>query len=231
MTDVSLYHNMIADLLSRKLYFGLAVMLVSACGETQQRVADPDLKEEIKNRELRHISPGQITQAAMASGQQVTGTIQAALIRKLNEAIAREGLLEAGKYCQPSSLPAADSLSKARSVNINRYRLKGEHARESLSDKEYQLLDAYRYSAERNLPLDPNVQGDKDNLVYNAPVTINDQVCLKCHGRIGKELTQKDYLGLSSRYRLDSLVNLENGQALALWLLRFNRREVIKTIR
>ncbi len=93
------------------------------------------------------------------------------------------------------------------------------------------MLDAYRYSAGRNLPLDPNVQGDKDILLYNAPVTVSDQVCLKCHGKIGQDLSEKDYLALSSRYRLDSLVNLENGQALAIWLLRFNRREIIKTIR
>lgn len=220
---------MVSLLPKGKVLFSLLILLV-ACGESQQRVSDPDLAEELRNRELRHITPGQITQATMTAGQQVTKTIQTALIQKLTDAIPEEGLVEAAKYCQPALLPAADSLSKVRNMAIHRYRLTGPLSKGTLTDKEYQVLDAYRYSAENNLPMDPNVQGEKDRIFYNAPVIISDQVCLKCHGKIGQDLTKEDYLALSARYRLDSLVNYSNGQALATWLLQFSRKGIVQTI-
>jgi len=38
------------------------------------------------------------------------------------------------------------------------------------------------------------------------------------------------YRALSARCHLDSLVNYRSGQPLAVWLLRFPRKEVIKSI-
>jgi hypothetical protein len=99
-----------------------------------------------------------------------------------------------------------------------------------LSDKAFQVLDAYRYSAEQNQSLDPGVQGDGPSLLYSAPVLLNNAVCLECHGQVGTDVSEADYRALSARYRLDSLVNYRTGQPVAVWLLRFPRKEVVKSI-
>jgi len=209
---------------------GLFVFWLTGCGESGQRVSNQELAEEIKNREPRHITPGQIVQATLKAGETATTAVQQALTRKLQAAIPAEGLLEAGRYCQTANLPGADSVGKAYSAAIRRYRLKGEMDTTGLSNKAFQLLDAYRYNAENNLPIDPNVQGDGPFQLYSAPVVLSDAVCLKCHGQIGSDLTRENYQALAGRYRLDSLVNYKQGQVLAVWLLRFNRKEVIRRI-
>ncbi len=203
---------------------------LAGCGETNQRLPTGELADEVRNREIRHITPGQITQAAMKRGETVSRGVQTALVRKLTAAIPAEGLVEAGRYCQQANLPGADSLGKAYQADIRRYRLRGELDKKGLGDKAFQVLDAYRYSAEQNQSIDPGVQGEGQYLLYTAPVTLDNAVCLKCHGQVGSDVSQADYQGLSGRYRLDSLVNYRPGQTVAVWLLRFERKEVIKSI-
>ncbi len=200
------------------------------CRESNQRLPTGELADEVRNREIRHITPGQITQAAMKMGETVSRGVQTALTRKLTAAIPAEGLLEAGRYCQQANLPGADSLGKAYKVGIRRYRLKGELDKQGLSDKAFQVLDAYRYSAEQNQSIDPGVQGDGQYMLYSAPVALNNAVCLKCHGQVGSDVSETDYRALSGRYRLDSLVNYRTGQPIAVWLLRLERKEVVKSI-
>ncbi len=203
---------------------------LTGCGETNQRLPTGELADEVRNREIRHITPGQITQAAMKRGETVARGVQTALVRKLTAAIPAEGLVEAGRYCQQANLPGADSLGKSYQADIRRYRLRGELDKKGLGDKAFQVLDAYRYSAEQNQSIDPGVQGEGQYLLYTAPVTLDNAVCLKCHGQVGTNVSEADYRALSGRYRLDSLVNYQAGQPVAVWLLRFQRKEVIKSI-
>ena len=208
----------------------LSGCLLGGCGESNQRLPTGELAKEVRNREIRHVTQGQITQAAMKMGETVSRGVQAALVRKLTAAIPAEGLVAAGRYCQQANLPGADSLGKAYQAAIRRYRLKGELDKKDLSDKAFQVLDAYRYSAEQNQSLDPGVQGDGPSLLYSAPVLLNNAVCLECHGQVGTDVSEADYRALSARYRLDSLVNYRTGQPVAVWLLRFPRKEVVKSI-
>jgi cytochrome c553 len=67
-------------------------------------------------------------------------------------------------------------------------------------------------------------------MLYSAPVTLSHAVCLQCHGQVGTDVREADYRALSARYRLDSLVNYRTGQPIAVWLLRFPRKEVVKSI-
>ncbi len=208
----------------------LSGCFLAGCGESNQRLPTGELADEVRNREIRHVTPGQITQAAMKRGETVSGGVQTALVRKLTAAIPAEGLVAAGRYCQQANLPGADSLGKAYQADIRRYRLKGELDKKGLGDKAFQLLDAYRYSAEQNQSIDPGVQGDGQFMLYSAPVLLNHPVCLQCHGQVGTDVSEADYRALSARYRLDSLVNYRTGQPIAVWLLRFPRKEVIKSI-
>ncbi len=203
---------------------------LAGCGESNQRLPTGELANEVRNREIRHITPGQITQAAMKRGETVSRGVQAALVRRLTTAIPSEGLVEAGRYCQQANLPGADSLGKAYQADIRRYRLRGELDKKDLSDKAFQVLDAYRYSAEQNQSIDPGVQGEGQFMLYSAPVTLNNAVCLQCHGQVGADVSEANYRALSARYRLDSLVNYRTGQPIAVWLLRFPRKEVVKSI-
>ncbi len=208
----------------------LSGCFLAGCGESNQRLPTGELADEVRNREIRHVTQGQITQAAMKMGETVSRGVQTALTRKLTAAIPAEGLVEAGRYCQQANLPGADSLAKAYQADIRRYRLKGELDKKDLGDKAFQLLDAYRYSTEQNQSLDPGVQGEGQFMLYSAPIPLDNAVCLKCHGQVGTDVSEADYRALSARYRLDSLVNYRTGQPIAVWLLRFPRKEVVKSI-
>jgi hypothetical protein len=60
----------------------LSGCLLGGCGESNQRLPTGELAKEVRNREIRHVTQGQITQAAMKMGETVSRGVQAALVRK-----------------------------------------------------------------------------------------------------------------------------------------------------
>ncbi len=148
----------------------------------------------------------------------------------MSAAIDQEGLVNAARFCQLNQLSATDSLEKEYAVEIKRIRFIGQPVSVKLNNKEKELLDAYQYSVQNNQPVDPNVQQNDTYMLYTAPISLSNQMCLKCHGSVGKELSQKDWEALSAKYSLDSLVNLKPNQTIAIWSLLFDKKELVKRI-
>jgi hypothetical protein len=109
--------------------------------------------------------------------------------------------------------------------------LKDTGKKQVLDEVESQLLSAYRYNAENKLPLKKNVQkSGSQYLLFTAPINISNQVCLKCHGIVGKDVAEKDFQALRTTYPMDSLVNYTPQQSMAIYSILFQRKGIIANI-
>ena len=111
---------------------------------------------------------------------------------------------EAAKLCNLENLPLLDSLSKKYDVTISLLTTK-DLKNNNLSAKEKEVLDAYLYNAENKLPQISNIQKIGDTvLVYNAAIPAKSLICERC---VEKNLSP-----------------------LAVWSIRFMKREVIRKV-
>ncbi|MDO1445746.1 DUF3365 domain-containing protein [Rhodocytophaga aerolata] len=209
-----------------------SIWYIAACDDTSQRGIDSqEVKQEIRNREIKYVTQPQIIDAAFKRGSQITDTLQQALTRQMQKAVAEKSLTEAAAYCKLEQLEAYKQLQEKHTASIKRVRLKAPKADLLLNEMEKQLLDAYQYNQENKLPLENNVQkSGAEEMLFTAPILVSNTVCLKCHGKVGTDLSGEEYQTLQATYRMDSLVNYSLNQPIAIWSILFPRKGLIKSI-
>jgi hypothetical protein len=217
-----------------KSFVGILCVLlgITACDDTSQRGIDSqEVKQEIRNREIKYITQPQVIDAAFKRGGQIADTLQKALIQHMQKAVAAKSLTEAAAYCKLEQLEAYKQMLEKHSASIKRVRLKVPKHDLQLNEMEKQLLDAYQYNQENKLPLENNVQkSGTEEMLFTAPILVNNTVCLKCHGKVGEQITEQDFQQLQSNYVMEGLVNYEINQPIAIWSILFQRKELIKSI-
>lgn len=147
----------------------LLICLLAACDMGSQRRFDREaLEQEKRRREPRRIKEGEIVTAAKAQGQ---------LIAELLQKNSQENK---GDACCPTVSPALlDSLTNQYEARIKCYPL--TQPATGASALEQELLEAYRYNLEQQLPLQSNIQKEgQDYFLYTAPTTNGDSTRNTC---------------------------------------------------
>ena len=109
----------------------------------------------MRGQKIVRATQAQLTETALREGQSLADWLDQRLVQVLENAPNRNDIVTWAARCNPKQL-AADSLENARQVRIQRLPLRGEG--KPFDEKTAQVWDAYRYNAENNLPLEPNVQ-------------------------------------------------------------------------
>jgi hypothetical protein len=155
----------------RKYSYSIAILLLSvlaACDPGSQTRLDKETFEaEQRLREPRRLKEGEIFEAALGQGQR--------LAARLNQQRPSDAAA-----CCPS-LPAAlqDSLKQLQ-LTVKCLSLLAP-APATASQQERDLLEAYQYSREQNLPLETNLQPlGKEAFLYTAPLSATDSSGQAC---------------------------------------------------
>ncbi len=161
----------------KKTYIPIFILLALLGCNTENRVGNTkELAQEMKAMQIKRVTDAQLVATVDEWGKQMASVAQKALEKEMVQNPA-----QAGTLCQnPASLPLIAALDKEYGVTIQ---LMGPEdvQNPALSAKERELLDAYLYNAENNLPQSDNVQKLNDTLlVYNAPVPAGSQISAEC---------------------------------------------------
>jgi hypothetical protein len=173
--------------------------LLTSC--RQNPGADPGaVRQELRQREIVHLSQGQITERAAEMGDSILLKAEQTFLKKLNPASN-----------STSCLPAWDSASREMTSRYQAEikRLPFSSAEKKLQNqKEKQLFEAYLYSRQHLLALNPNLQkdGEKD-FIFTKALVMNDAKCISCHQNAPIRGNLNDTLGI--------------------WMLRFPRKQVV----
>ncbi|RYF63748.1 MAG: hypothetical protein EOO39_27965 [Cytophagaceae bacterium] len=173
----------------------LLSFIVLACNPERLQYTDK-LKQEMADKKVRRLTNADLTEAVDSWGQQIVAIAEQEATAKLAKGDAPTSI------CDLADLPKTQALATRYGMTIS---LLGaaDVQNAKLAQKEREVLDAYVYNAEKNLPQSSNIQRIGDTLfVYNAAVPIENALSKTCFGQ------QK--------------------QQLAVWRLAFPKQEVIR---
>jgi hypothetical protein len=200
---------------------------LTACGNAERVENTTEVKEQIEAHKLKRVIPAQIVETAYRWGKSSAGVLDKNLAEMLGEKIKTLPLTEAAAFCRTEKIPGLDSLRQFSQATFHRLPLRGK-INTTLLPKEAEMLDAYRYNAEKHLKLEENVQKSGDTLlIYTFGIELK-QTCLPCHGKPGTDINEKDLASLRKKFpAIDSLSGYAINQPVGIWSFLFPKKRII----
>jgi hypothetical protein len=154
----------------------MAIMATAGCHE-KASIDGERLRQEMNDRVLKRITPGELTNAANSYGSRICAVLDTGISRGLARAAADTAT------CRPYFAHLADSLGRYYQVGIARLGYQRDTASlAGLDPKEREVYMSYRYEAEAGRQPGANLQRSGDTvLFYTQPIMLNRAKCGGCH--------------------------------------------------
>lgn len=210
------------------LLITLASIVCFISCKTDKRVDQDQIKEELKEREIKKVSEAEIFTAAQKWGDTITAKSQKVLASNLKQAIQKGGPPYAIQFCNTRAIPLLDSVDKTFNVDVRRVSLNVRNPQDKPDSLERALLEAYHYNQENDEPHRSNVQEvDESTILYTKPIAINNGLCLSCHGTPGKEITEETLNKINELYPEDNARNHEFSDLRGMWSIYMPTKVII----
>lgn len=159
----------------------------------------------------------------MEKGQQITAAVFSVLSSELQNAMQNGGVENALQYCNLNALNIVDSLSKVHQAKIRRASDKYRNPADQPTENESVMIAAYQYELQGGKEVSPKViKGNNGRYHFYAPIHVND-LCLKCHGKIGEDLTQENADLIKKYYPNDLAIGYAKGDFRGVWSIDFEK--------
>ncbi|WP_019949259.1 c-type heme family protein [Hymenobacter aerophilus] len=199
------------------LPFAALLLLLSACRPDQiEHLSNTkELAKETVNWEVKRIMPADLLRATAWAGDSLTRTAERELRQVLADKLAAGGVAAALPFCHPEQLPRTDSLAKTMEATLRRAsnRPRNPANQATLSAAELNPADTARQVA----------RPSQEVFTYQRPLVLNDQLCLRCHGEVGKDISAADYALIKQQYPQDQATGYQQGQAMGVWRVSLSR--------
>lgn len=147
-------------------------------------------------------------------------TVQSKLGNTLMEKIQQGGIPEAIAFCNVKALPITDSISKQYGVQIQRITNRPRNAANRANPQESVLMQRLQDSMMSGVEYANLLTSESAEGTYYFPIIAAD-LCLKCHGTPGKEVTPEDYGTISKYYPDDKAIGYNTGELRGLWKVSY----------
>lgn len=173
-------------------------------GNYQQQGKDFDTKSKSSPKSVKEI------------GLEMALSTQKVLSKNLIGKIQKEGPVAALKFCNEKAYPLTDSMAIVHGATIKRVSDKARNPKNRANTQELKYI---AYFKERNKakedyePISIEI-GDKTNFYY--PIITND-MCLKCHGKKGNDISAEVVSILQERYPEDEAIGYSANEVRGIW--------------
>ncbi|GAA4495010.1 hypothetical protein GCM10023172_06100 [Hymenobacter ginsengisoli] len=176
------------------------------------------IAEETANWEVKRIMPNDLLHATRWAGDSITAYADTLLRRTLARELAKGSLAQAANFCRPQSYPQVDSM--ARKWHASPRRAEWQPAPASATP-----------AAVAAAGLRPDTmrligRPAADTFYYQRPIVLANNLCLRCHGQPGHDLTLADAQLLRQQHPGLKSVGRQRGQVLGAWQLTLDRSGV-----
>jgi len=154
-------------------------------------------------------------------GQQITQTAFSTLSSNLQRAIAEGGIPYALQFCNVEAMPLTDSLSTAHNVMLKRASHRPRNPRNRADSLEMTTIKKYLQQINQQKELAPQLYTQAQQIIYHAPIRINQPLCLNCHGQLGSDITQQTLDTLRQQYPEDEATGFAMGDLRGIWTIKF----------
>ena len=199
----------------------LLVLLVAAAACRPDQVEHlKDSKRigiETANWEVKRIMPNDLLRATRWAGDSLTATADTLLRRTLARELAAGGVAQAAAFCRPETYRAVDSLAGVLKAVAHRV---SERPRNPASSAPL-LAEEMSPDTVRTIK-----RLSQEVFFYQRPIVLNNQLCLRCHGEVGKDISAADYAIIKQKYPQDKATGYQLGQPMGAWQLSLQRSGV-----
>ncbi|HEX8658414.1 MAG TPA: DUF3365 domain-containing protein, partial [Hymenobacter sp.] len=190
----------------------VAVLLTAACRPDQiEHLKDTKrIGVETANWEVKRIMPKDLLRATRWAGDSLTATADTLLRRTLTRELAAGGVARAAAFCRPETYHYVDSLAGVLKATPRRV-----SERPRLPTHQAKLLAAQmRTDTTRTI-----TRESQEVFFYQRPIVLNNALCLRCHGEVGKDIAAADYALIKKQYPQDQATGYRLGQQMGAWQL------------
>lgn len=193
--------------------------LLAACSSDQiEHIKDgKKIAIVLENMAVKRIMPADLLRATRWAGDSLTSHADRELRRVLAQKLDSGGLAAALPYCRPETYASVDSLAKVLEATPRRL---SQRARNPQNQTD--LPPSQRQADTTRLVSRLNTE----QFSYQRPIILNDQQCLRCHGRVGQDLSAADYALIQKRYPTDKSVGFQLGEPMGVWRVQLQRSGV-----
>ena len=191
-------------------------LAVSACRPDQiEHLKDHKrIGIEAENWEVKRIMPKDLLRATRWAGDSLTATADSLLRRTLARELAAGGVARAAAYCRPETYHLVDSLAGVFKATARRV---SERPRNP-AGKFPLLPEEMRTDTTRTI-----TRPSQEVFFYQRPIVLNNKVCLRCHGEVGKDILAADYAVIKQKFPQDQATGYRLGQQMGAWQLSLRR--------
>ncbi|WBA41062.1 c-type heme family protein [Hymenobacter canadensis] len=196
---------------------GAALLLLAAACRPDQIEHLRESKRigaEAENWVVKRIMPEDLLRATRWAGDSLTRHADRELLRVLRDKLAEGGVAAALPYCRPASFPGVDSVAKTLQASARRVSSKPRNpaALAALTASDLQP-DTARQVARPNA----------ETFFYQRPIIANDALCLRCHGKVGQDLSATDYALIRRQFPQDQATGYALGEPMGVWRVTLQR--------
>jgi hypothetical protein len=200
-----------------RFLLALAVALTASACRPDQVEHLKDSKRigiETANWEVKRIMPKDLLQATRWAGDSLTATADTLLRRTLARELAAGGVARAAAFCRPETYRFVDSLAgvmKATALRVSTRPRNPEH-------QAILLPEEIQTDTTRTIK-----RPSQEVFFYQRPIVLNNALCLRCHGEVGKDISQADYAFIKEKFPQDQSTGYHLGQQMGAWQLSLRR--------
>ena len=169
---------------------------------------------ETANWEVKRIMPNDLLRATRWAGDSLTATADTLLRRTLARELAAGGVARAMAFCRPETYRVVDSLAGVLKAMARRV---SERPRNPASQAPL-LAGEMRPDTVRTIK-----RLSQEVFFYQRPIVLSNQLCLRCHGEVGKEISAADYASIKEKFPQDQATGYRLGQPMGAWQLSLQR--------
>jgi hypothetical protein len=206
-----------------KRFFGCAVaslLAVAGCRPDQVRhlPGTKQIAEETANWEAIRITPNDLLHATRWAGDSLTAYADSLLRRTLARELAKGSVTQAAAFCRPQTYAAVDSMARKWHASPRRaeWRPTAASAAPTASAAAGLQPDTLRLIG----------RPAEDTFYYQRPITLSNNLCLRCHGTPGRDLTATEAKLLQQQNPGLRSTGRQRGQVLGAWQLTLERSGV-----
>jgi len=157
---------------------------------------------------------------ALVVGRQIAQRTFQTLSSNLAAALNEGGVPNAIEFCKIEAMPLTQQVSDEFGVQIRRATHKPRNPVNDADASETEVIEAYQTAIRDSIPLAPSVTADGNWAVFRAPITIANDLCLKCHGGEGSDISEADLVTIRNAYPDDRATGFTSGELRGIWVVR-----------
>ncbi len=160
----------------------------------------------------------EVQKGAIQLGKSIAAETFSLLSSNLQSAIQQGGVSNALPFCSLAASPLTAGLAGKHGVTIRRITHKPRNPAGRADTTELAILNHFETAVtSTNPPLPLVTNFTASTATFFAPIILNNELCLKCHGEPGKDISAENVAVIQHLYPKDEATGFKLGQLRGAW--------------